>query len=408
MGGAKVCAAAAAVGEANNETGQASRPVISTDPRGLDQPASASRFRSFAQIVGENNRLDSEWEGLADSTGAAPWGRPEWFRVWQRAFAPEEPLLVYGVREGERLAGIGAFVSRNRRLEAAANVHSPWWGFIAENQAAHDAVTCAALRDAPTSIRLRQVRESTADEAALRECARAQGYRVLNSVIERAPFVTVEGDWADYLHAHVGRHQLKELQRSRRRLTERDALAFEWLAPEPDEVDDLLDEGFLVESSGWKRRTDTAILSNTHSAAFYREVGRWAAANRWLRLGFLRIGGRPAAFEFAVENGGVLSLLKGGYDETFARFGPGVLLLHDLLEHAFQRKIREVDLLGGSDPYKLRWTEATRTRSVMTAFAGSLEGRARFGFCRTELLARAAARRARDRLRPVPSAPRPS
>jgi len=111
----------------------------------------------------------------------------------------------------------------------------------------------------------------------------------------------------------------------------------------------------------------------------------------------LRANGRAVAFDLALEKDGVISLLKGGYDEAHSRYGPGIVLLHDLLEDAFARGIKEVDLLGSSERYKLPWADATRNRSRVSAFSPTPRGTAEFGLRRLETFARAAAQSMRRR-----------
>jgi CelD/BcsL family acetyltransferase involved in cellulose biosynthesis len=347
--------------------------------------------------VGSVDAFAPEWSELAERTGAAPWAWPEWFGAWQRAFSPATPLVAYVARSDGRLSGIGAFRRQNRRLEAAANIHSPWWGVLAEGQDAREAVLAAAFREKPTRLELHEVRESAGDEEAIRTCGAAYGYRIVESVFERAPFVRVDGDWETYYHSRIDRHRRKEIDRCRRRLMDTHRLDYEWVAPDRDRVDALLDEGLRLEASGWKGRAGTAIVSDPATATFYREIARWAASQGWLRLGFLRADGKAVAFEFALEKDGVVSLLKGGYDEGLSRLGPGILLLHDLLEDAFARGSTEVDLLGGSERYKLQWADATRDRSRVSAFSPTPRGTAEFGLRRLELLARAAVRSMRNR-----------
>jgi CelD/BcsL family acetyltransferase involved in cellulose biosynthesis len=347
--------------------------------------------------VGGVDTFAPEWAELAERTAAQPWAWPEWFAAWQQAFSPNTPLVVYVSRSEGQLSGVGAFRRRDHRLEAAANVHSPWWGVLAESQDAREAVFAGALQEQPTRLELHEIRESAGEAAAIRTCGAAQGYRIVESVFERAPFVRVDGDWDTYYRTRIDRHRRKEIDRCRRRLKDEHALDYEWAIPDRDRVDRLLDEGLRLEASGWKGRAGTAIVSDPATASFYREVARWAAERGWLRLGFLRADGRAVAFELALEKDGVISLIKGAYDEALARVGPGILLLHDLLEDAFARGIEEIDLLGGSERYKLQWAHATRSRSRVSSFASTPRGTAEFGLRRLEIGARAAARSIKNR-----------
>jgi len=327
-----------------------------------------------------------EWERLARETAAGPWSWPGWFDAWAKAFAPGEELVVHGVRVAGRLCGVGVFRRRRRRLESASNVHSPWWGVVAADGEARKRVIAAALADAPAGLVLRELREDAEANAV------PSGCRTVRRVREHAPFVRVSADWDAYARATITRHQRVETERCKRRLSEEGPLRYEWLAPSPDAIDALLDEGFRVEGSGWKARAGTAIYSQPATASFYREVARWAATKGWLRLAFLRVDARPVAFELAFEQEGVVSLVKGGYDESSARFGPGIILLRELLQDAFERGVREVDLLGSSEPYKLRWAHGTRERSELVVLPATPRGAAEYVARRVVLEARSAAR----------------
>ena len=61
-------------------------------------------------------------------------------------------------------------------------------------------------------------------------------------------------------------------------------------------------------------------------------------------------------------------MLKGGPSE-YSRVAPGVLLLETGLEHAFETGLRRVELGGGDDAYKLRWTTGVRERHLVQAFS---------------------------------------
>jgi CelD/BcsL family acetyltransferase involved in cellulose biosynthesis len=342
--------------------------------------------------VEDLSSVETEWELLATETHAAPWLRPGWFTAWRNAFAAGEELVPVCARDrAGRLRAIGIFRSRGRRLESAANVHTPWWGIVAVDEQARAAVATAALAAARTAVALHQVREDWGDERAL---PKARAVRVIR---EQAPFVRVVSEWDSYYRAQIDRHRRKEIERCRRRLSEQGALAYEWLCPSPDELDVLLDEGFRVEQSGWKGRSRTAILSQPATAVFYRDLARWGAQRGWLRLAFLRVGGRPLAFELAFEHGGIVSVVKGGYDEAAARHGPGVVLLRELLEDAFGRGVREIDLLGGDEPYKLRWAHDTRARSTVTTFRATPAAMVAYAAARAAAGAHATARRLRRR-----------
>ncbi len=127
-------------------------------------------------------------------------------------------------------------------------------------------------------------------------------------------------------------------------------------------------EGFPLESSGWKAESGTSILSSPETQAFYREVAAWAAGRGILRLAFLRVDGRPLAFQLGFEDGGAYYFMKGGYDPEQRQFAAQKLLVQAVLERAFASGLRSFEFLGEDEAWKLEWTDALRRLDLFHAF----------------------------------------
>jgi CelD/BcsL family acetyltransferase involved in cellulose biosynthesis len=104
---------------------------------------------------------------------------------------------------------------------------------------------------------------------------------------------------------------------------------------------------------------------------FYLEIARWLAGRGSLRLAFLRVDGRALAFDFCVEEAGRHFLLKSGYDESFRRFAPGLMLRAAMIERAFTCGLERYDFLGKDDPWKLEWTSRTEAQVQLQSFRRS-------------------------------------
>jgi CelD/BcsL family acetyltransferase involved in cellulose biosynthesis len=223
------------------------------------------------------------------------------------------------------------------------------------------------LASRPQRITLAFVAPSGADVAEILRAATAARYRYLMRRLERSPYVAMDGGWTAY-EMSLSRKVRSELRRRRRRLQEEGNLSFEFLDAS-EKLDQLLDEGFRVEAAGWKGERGSAIASQPATAHFYRSIARWGAERGWLRLGFLRLNKRALAFDFSFEHGGIHYLLKTGYDPGYARFAPGMLLRHRMIERAFADGLRSYEFLGADEPWKLEWATEMRERSLLQAFA---------------------------------------
>jgi CelD/BcsL family acetyltransferase involved in cellulose biosynthesis len=313
------------------------------------------------------------WSVLADRLGAPPFLHPGWVTAWADAFAPDR-LNALSAWRGEELVGVLPFIERRGVRRSPTNWHTPHFGVLAEEDEARQALVRALLDQAGTRADLAFLDASDPVVTEFGEAACALGRKRIVRTIARSPYVELEGrDWEAY-RGSLPRKTRKEAERLKRRLGEAGVLTIEFAGSEPD-PDDLLNEGFQLEGSGWKQARGSAILSSPVTLSFYTAVARWAHARGELLLAFLRLDGQPLAFDLCLEAGGRTYVLKGGFDPAFRSLGPGMVLTYESLRRAFAAELRSYELLGDADPYKLAWTDRVRERVRVQAFGGSPAGR---------------------------------
>jgi len=337
--------------------------------------------------------IAAEWDELVKQTGASPFCGPGWFDAWWQAFGRGH-LDVFILRRAGALVAVLPVAERHGIRRALSNWHTPEFAVPAADSAARQALLRRVLKGTRTSLQLGMLTAGTEDAHDFATVAHDQGFRVLPRLIERSPFVRLEGTYEDYERT-LSQRRRSELRRRRRRLAERGTLSFE-LETGTKRLDELLAEGFAVEGSGWKTEQGTAILSRPETRLFYRLVAEWAAQRGSLRLAFLRLDGRPIAFHFTIEDGRSAYQLKGGYDTDFREFAPGQLLVQDMVRWAFGRELRTYEFLGADEAFKLDWTASLRDRIALHAFPHSPAGTVAFG---AQSYGRPLAKRARDLLR---------
>jgi hypothetical protein len=102
---------------------------------------------------------------------------------------------------------------------------------------------------------------------------------------------------------------------------------------------------------------------------FIPGLARTAAEQGWLRLGVLYLNDEPAAAQLWLTYAGVASIYKISYDERFSKLSVGTVLTAKMMEQALDvDKVREVDYLGGDEPYKSAWMSHRRERWGMMVF----------------------------------------
>lgn len=149
---------------------------------------------------------------------------------------------------------------------------------------------------------------------------------VLNSWKRAA--LDVRGDFAAWFETNFERKRRKELKRLRARLSETGNLASLSLAAN-DRLETWIDEFVALEERGWKGRSGTAIAANPDTVKCLKECLRGLHDTGNLRFWKLALDGKPLAMMFAMTEGRYAWLGKIAFDEDFARFSPGVLLILD-------------------------------------------------------------------------------
>jgi CelD/BcsL family acetyltransferase involved in cellulose biosynthesis len=337
--------------------------------------------------------LAAEWDALADRTGAAPFTRPGWIEAWWRAFGGGRGRLeILALRRDGRLAGVLPLV---RLGNVVSSTTSDWMSAYdppAEDGDAAAALAAALFASRPRRVELRQLPLGHAVRESCTEAALATGYRLVEGPVERAPYVPLSGDWERY-QAGLDRKLRSEIRRRRRRLEEQGELRLE-VSDGGERLDELLAEGFRLEAAAWKGEAGTAIASDAATLRYYREGADWARRRGILRLAFLRLDGRPLAFDYCLEEAGVHYLLKIGYDPAFRRFGPGVIMREAMVARAFAAGLSRYEFLGIDMAFKLEWTRSVWEKPWIRAFAPSPAGSLdRLQFTRLRPLARRALHR---------------
>jgi CelD/BcsL family acetyltransferase involved in cellulose biosynthesis len=289
-------------------------------------------------------RLLREWDALALATNTPPFLRPGWLLPWAASFDPRTRVVL--AREANVLRGVLPIISSRRTIRSATNTETAVWQPIAESGTnTLDEILRQLLSGPARHLAFSFLPGSG---TAISDAARSEGFTYALRSLRRSPVIDVSTDWNDYLATHQSKKERTELRRRARRLTEGGELGYS-VHDGSEHLDALLEEGFRLEASGWKGAAHTAVLSRPAARRYYVDGAKWAASNGLLRLRFLRLNGRPIAFQLILEQSGFAYLIKIGHDASLNAFGPGTLLLYDLIESSFASPSTHTLVLGGED-----------------------------------------------------------
>ena len=332
-------------------------------------------------------QLAPHWRALCDESDDEIFYRPEWAHAYLAAFASQSKITIISVWDGQRLRSLLPLVCQRTwisglpatSLSLPANVHCSRISFVIcpgdEGEAALRALW-QALKDLPgwNVFDVPHVVESNGIDR-LAALARAEGFPVARKRTSQTLYLPIgtassskdQPPWMAGTRPKFRSH----LRRSRRQLEEQGTLA---LTHSSTADPAALARFYDLEASGWKGAEGTAIKCDPRTLQFYNSVATAAAQQGYLSLDFLELNGKPIAGHFAFNFRGRYFLAKAGYDESYRRYGPGQLLVNEILSQTPQRGLHEFDFVGPATWDESRWASARRTSYRIFIFRNNWYG----------------------------------
>lgn len=164
------------------------------------------------------------------------------------------------------------------------------------------------------------------------------------------PYIPLPGTWEDFLGV-IGSDRRKSLARRWRRLGE----CGEVVIRRAQTMRDLEEAWQILLRLHQDRRQavgDRSAFLTGRSMVFHREFAKMALERGWLRLYLLQVGNQYVAAEYCLKVGNRVADFQGGFDEKWARYGVGSLLIAHAIREAIAEGAVEFDLLRGGEQYK--------------------------------------------------------
>lgn len=309
--------------------------------------------------------------------------------------------LVWSAEEPRKLVGFfPARVVRRRYglalpvLEAWTHPYAPLGTPLVEREAAEPVISAwltylAFDSSQPGLLRLPLIVEDGHFTAALGAVLRRLQMPFADFARHRRPQLVPGDDRAAYLEQTVSAHRRRELRRSVRRLADQGALMFA-ASRAGEAIDKEIEDFFALEASGWKGAAGTAASRHDELRAFMKAAVRALGAEGKVAVNRILLDGRAIAATITLRSSDSAWYWKTAYDETLARFAPGVLLsaalTEDLAENAAIARTDSCAAPGNPILDNL-WRERLNLCDRLI----ELRPRASFGFaCRLESLRGAA------------------
>ncbi|WP_431320575.1 GNAT family N-acetyltransferase [Rhizobium sp. YTU87027] len=136
---------------------------------------------------------------------------------------------------------------------------------------------------------------------------------------------------AAYLRDAISSSHLKEMRRQWRLLEELGTVVYS-VARQPRDIHVRFEEFLALEAGGWKGKKRSALVTDRYHTAFAREAVSNLAAVDAVRVHTIDLNGKAIASMVVLMMGGDAYTWKTAYDEAYARYSPGKLLMGELTE----------------------------------------------------------------------------
>ena len=287
----------------------------------------------------EIDGISLAWQALG-AKSAVPAGASlqPWLAPALTAYWPKHPAEILALWRADELCGLFALQARGGLLKRA-------WA----SPLSFSGTPLIALQD-PASVlqaflgaqrgrvlQLRTIPASGPFWDMLTGAVTAMGgaIEILNHR-ERAA-LAAQPSFEAWFSGNFERKRRKEYRRLRSRLAEEGTLeSLAWAPGDP--VDPWVDELIALEALGWKGRRGTALATDAVMAKAFREALHLLAGEGSLRFWKIAFNGKPIAMMSGIVKGDQGWLGKIAYDENFARYSPGVMLILDATERLIDKE----------------------------------------------------------------------
>jgi CelD/BcsL family acetyltransferase involved in cellulose biosynthesis len=328
------------------------------------RPVRTTGWRVISDVE-ELDRLRDPWDALAAGSGM-PTAQHAWASACAHAFHADDGVQVVAVVRDGRLVAVAPLVAAERPGEleplAVPELSRPV-DFLYADEEALEALT-GALTHLGARITMPRIAAASRTTSALAGAFGAAGL-VSCGPAPDVPTLPLDRRWTTPDRCLSARRR-RELLRARHAAEAFGDVRYDLARPLPEEVDRLLDDAVAVD--------DSPPLHHPRHLAFVRHYLTATAAAGTFRVAVLRIAGRVAALQFAVEYDRRLWILRSSVADAYASCAPASLLFVESLRDAAARGVEACEFLGPSRPWTRLWTDQARCFVSLRVYPAAASG----------------------------------
>ena len=203
-------------------------------------------------------------------------------------------------------------------------------------------------------IAFRRLGSNRADDIFLERIVRHMHLRYSTESPLEIPYLPIQGNWEEYWK-NRRKHFRHEYRRKMRKLQQQGHVSI--TIEEPPLADAVFQRFVMLEDSGWKGRNQSSLARRPHLLTLYREAAyRHSPYFRLLQFE-LRVNDQVIAASLCPQTRDGLYVYKIAYDESWARYSPGMLLRVAEIQYAMEQGLGVYSFSGKAQPWMRHFTE---------------------------------------------------
>jgi len=173
----------------------------------------------------------------------------------------------------------------------------------------------------------------------------------------------------------ISKKLLKNINRHQKKLTsDKKSITIESYENESN-IQKAIDLFFEVENSGWKKRTKTSILSNPSTKNFYNELWNNFISRKKGVIYLLYLDHEVIAGAIAFTHNKCQYLHKIAFKEDYANFGPGSILIKEIIDLAINNRKIETICFNTYPKWLNRWHPDAHSLIALEDFNSNLKSK---------------------------------
>ncbi len=223
-------------------------------------------------------------------------------------------------------------------------------------------------------LAFRRLGSNRADEIFLERISKHLHLRFSTEATIEIPYIALPDNWDTYWKAR-SKHFRHEYRRKMRKLQQQGKVTIRMI--EPPLPQRAFQQFVELENSGWKGKQRSSLAHRPHLLELYRQAAQLSSPYFRMLLFELRLDNRLIAASLCPQTRDGLFVYKIAYDESMARYSPGILLRVAEIQYAIQHQLAIYSFSGKAQPWMWQFTHRKHFTRDVIIYHHSLPARLR-------------------------------